>query len=477
MSNSTVAKLIAGFSYKAVNRIYSEDHVMSVTRALTCGIAVLLFWPGIANGGDAENTQASYQGTKKKLASELKTGDSHRTAAALRALADDESIDAVRLVLFYGLRDTDEDVRLVALQSLLTRAQDRSTCRFLYRQLGEELRNNQRFGTAALLAVLVSSKLPEFQAMQVPPSDGMPVVIRNAVSVALPVAEELVRKHDVSAPTLLSAYADCLLFRQSLFFRRFILHAFITMHQPSSVEALIRILGSVPGEVRGDITRYLATLSGEKIGADADGWAKWWEEDKDSISFGESEKPSNTWAAAVNDKTPSYYGIPVYAQKAVFVLDTSDSMNEQGRLAMAKRELIQAINALPADSEFNIVVYNSTVAVCRPGLVAASPLAKQAAATFVSTLQATQFTATYDALQTAFQFDVEAIFFLTDGMPTAGKIGDPATILGLVTQANQARSISLYTIGLSPGPVGGQQETFLKQLAENNFGDFRRVDQ
>jgi uncharacterized protein YegL len=173
---------------------------------------------------------------------------------------------------------------------------------------------------------------------------------------------------------------------------------------------------------------------------------------------------------------PSYYGISIYARRLVFVIDTSGSMTGL-RIQTAKRELISAIKALPGNAELGILVFNTQVTVWRPALIPATAAAKQEAAFFVGNLGAGGRTAAYDALDRAFHFDPEAIYFLSDGEPTCGKIVSPEGILAAVHTGNHNRRISIYSIGIAPGLPGSRLELFMKNLAEQNFGQFRRVDQ
>jgi len=113
----------------------------------------------------------------------------------------------------------------------------------------------------------------------------------------------------------------------------------------------------------------------------------------------------------------------------------------------------------------------------QPTLVAASPPAKTAACQFVARQQASGATASFDALELAFSFDAEAIYFLTDGAPSAGKISQPDRIVEAVTQQNRLRRITINAIGIGVGPEGGSFGVFLRTLAEQNFGRFRRVDE
>jgi hypothetical protein len=150
---------------------------------------------------------------------------------------------------------------------------------------------------------------------------------------------------------------------------------------------------------------------------------------------------------------------------------------EGPRLQAAKQELIKAIEGLAKDVSFSILVFNNVVAAWKKTLMPASPANKRLAAQFVYTLRGAGKTAAYDALEAAFQFDAEAIYFLTDGEPNRGKIVAPDDIVAAIGQGNRSRRISIYAIGIAPGPPDGTFDTFLRTLAEQNFGAYRRVDQ
>jgi hypothetical protein len=74
------------------------------------------------------------------------------------------------------------------------------------------------------------------------------------------------------------------------------------------------------------------------------------------------------------------------------------------------------------------------------------------------------------------EFDTEAIYFLSDGAPHGGKITAPVDIVAAISAANKTRRISIYTIGIGAGIPGGPLDLFLKTLAEQNLGLYRRVD-
>jgi hypothetical protein len=147
---------------------------------------------------------------------------------------------------------------------------------------------------------------------------------------------------------------------------------------------------------------------------------------------------------------------------------------EGARLEAAKRELTQAINALPEQTSFSIVVFNSVLAVWQQQLVEANAAMKESATRFVNAQPARGGTGTLGALTASFVFDVEALYLLTDGMPNDSK---PIDILTRVAELNRGRRLSLYTIGVGVGPAGGPFDQFLSTLAKNNWGLYVRVDQ
>ena len=157
------------------------------------------------------------------------------------------------------------------------------------------------------------------------------------------------------------------------------------------------------------------------------------------------------------------------------MVDISGSMTGP-RLAAAKRELTKVIQRLYPEAWFNIVVYNNRASAWQNRMLPATPANKRGAARFVNNLSAGGMTASYDALETAFRFDVEAIFFLSDGAPSAGRIVDPRGIIAFVSTANQFRRVSIYTIGIMPGLPESPLAVFMRTLAEQNFGVYQQID-
>ena len=143
-----------------------------------------------------------------------------------------------------------------------------------------------------------------------------------------------------------------------------------------------------------------------------------------------------------------------------------------GLLDDAEKQLEAAIRGLPDDAWFEIIAYNDFEQVYRGRLAPATPGEKSGAAQFLYSLVAEGKTDIYDTLSDALQVDpnLEAILFLSDGDPNVGTIVDRPTIIQRITQQNASRRISINTIGID---ARGPSEDFLKQLAADNFGEFR----
>ena len=142
----------------------------------------------------------------------------------------------------------------------------------------------------------------------------------------------------------------------------------------------------------------------------------------------------------------------VKEQKVVFVLDASGSMVQTKtplgtRLAIAKKELIQTLRKLPPTTFFGVLAFGDQVNAWQKGLVAATPQNVASAVQWVQSIGYLGGTATYDALEFALtQFPgVQAIYFLSDGEPSRGKITDPAQILAALAQINR-QGIRIHTI-------------------------------
>jgi len=272
-------------------------------------------------------------------------------------------------------------------------------------------------------------------------------------------------------------------FKSSYGFRQALVSAVARFEEPASVDFLIAAIGRADGQLKYEAAKHLARLTGENFGGKSDEWRQWW--DKNRSGFRVAHPVAVGAAAGVKPPAtpvpwdydpPQFFGTPIFAKRVVFVIDKSKSMLSSvdgiTRLDNAEKELEAAIRKLPDDAWFEIVAYNDSEQVFRGKLAQATPLEKSGAVQFIYSLVAEGRTDIYDTLADALGVDpnLEALLFLSDGDPNVGSIIDRTKIIQNITRQNAARRTSIYTIGID---ARGAAEDFLKQLAADNFGDFR----
>lgn len=110
----------------------------------------------------------------------------------------------------------------------------------------------------------------------------------------------------------------------------------------------------------------------------------------------------------------------------VFVLDTSGSMAEEGKMEKARKALLFGIQTLRDGDRFNIINFAGEEHLMERGLIAANAEGKKRGEEFVNRLQPTGGTNINDSLlQSLKQFEngdrPKMLVFMTDGRPTVGE--------------------------------------------------------
>jgi Ca-activated chloride channel family protein len=145
----------------------------------------------------------------------------------------------------------------------------------------------------------------------------------------------------------------------------------------------------------------------------------------------------------------------VIPKDVVFVLDTSGSMAESGKLAQAKRALRFCLANLNADDRFELVRFSTETEPLFEHLVDATEANRKRAEEFVAALKPIGGTAIDEALAAAMQpAEVQAqserpyvIVFLTDGRPTIGAT-DEKEILAKVARHTEGRTLRVFSFGI-----------------------------
>jgi hypothetical protein len=198
-----------------------------------------------------------------------------------------------------------------------------------------------------------------------------------------------------------------------------------------------------------------------------------------------------------------FFGIPLEgAQDVVFVLDCSGSMDEPAegplaqlrvptgpvpagpspapsappappappvsKLAVAREELIDALQRLPAGTRMNVIFFNDDLDALAPGLMPLEETGRDGVVGFVADTVATGRTALAPAMRTAFLMNARRVVLLSDGLGNVG--GDSWSVLRDAREAMRG-GVRIDTVGLGKG----QDATLLGSLAGESGGLYQAL--
>jgi Ca-activated chloride channel homolog len=165
----------------------------------------------------------------------------------------------------------------------------------------------------------------------------------------------------------------------------------------------------------------------------------------------------------------------VSAKDVVFVLDTSGSMADEGKMDKARAALRHGVSSLNPRDRFNIISFAGEERLMSEKLIAANDEGRKQALEFIEKMRATGGTNINDALMAAFKQiqpgeRPQMVVLLTDGQPTVGETKAGA-IFGNVKQAIKP-GVRLFTFG-----VGYDVNTaLLDGLANENRGTVAYIE-
>ena len=256
-------------------------------------------------------------------------------------------------------------------------------------------------------------------------------------------------------------------------FRFSLVRALVQMEHPDSLEFLGQLSKKLDGQLKHELDQQLKKIDVDDFRGDQVRFAAWNESRTPKLFKTASDSSSYDRIKLARNQ---YYGIDINAKRMLFILDQSGSMAEWAssgtRLIQAKRQLMDAIHGLPENAEFGILFFDEVVRPWREKIVYATDENKKEAIQYIGKVDAGKRTNTYGALRKALEFDdqLETVFLLTDGKPTAGKILAHGAIVQDILRRNQQRHLTINTIGIS---VEGKTEAFLRMLSEKTNGEFR----
>jgi hypothetical protein len=297
-----------------------------------------------------------------------------------------------------------------------------------------------------------------------------------------------------------------------------------------AVQPLIDLMRQT-GRLRTECADALFQITGLDFGVDPDRWQEQWNSLMSIAGWRIPTDEEIAQKAASRKKYDELYGkvegattfakIPTTSVNVLFVIDVSGSMDDlvverekfQGyanfkKFTIVQTELINAIESLSANTNFDIVAFATDLHPWKKRLVPANIVNKDAAKSHVkglrpiggseaqesamsglggsANLEAGK-TNTLKALMYPFGVDPEkpvkavitgfdknaikspldTVYFLSDGRPSVGKLIETNEILAEVRKHNEIFRMVLHCIA-----IGDFTKEFMKQLAEENGGVF-----
>lgn len=248
---------------------------------------------------------------------------------------------------------------------------------------------------------------------------------------------------------------------------------------PAAVPPLIERLRREGGRMKEEAGAALAALTGVGLPPDADRWAEWWEREKSRFVAPErAAKPADEEAGSV----ATFHSIPVISQGVAFVLDHSRSMRRRldrgedtTKAELVETELRKTLDRLDAPARLFLVAFGTEPAVFLPRPVPATPVARHRALEWLHDLEPQGRTNLYDSLRLALaQEEIDTIFVLTDGAPSAGEERTRTGILEGVARLNRYRKAVIHTVEIGGETTGKRWEGFLAELAKRHGGRYVR---
>jgi hypothetical protein len=425
----------------------------------------------------------AFRAAQRGALSQMKNKNEDKRAEAFDKLKDFPTIECAKLLVQQGMASPYDDVRKQAYATLTSFRDSDEVCKYLLATVEKDTtRGTATETTCALFAVPLSSDSPEVEKKAFDLFEKTASHRKGGLLLLVSMADRLGAEGDAASVNTLVKISKRPIFNEQFGIRRSVVQALSKIEEKEAVDALLTILSSVQGEVRGDIVQHLTAISGQKFGLDPAAWDTWWKANKEKFEFPPAGARAVNKAEAVGARS-MYYGLPIYATRLVFVIDTSGSMHqatERGtRIELAKRELINAISGLPEGVYFDVVAFDRVVSPWQRQLAIASSENKKKASMWVLSRGLGGGTASYDALEAALDFDTEAVYFLTDGAPHGGKVVNPIEIVEVISRLNFTRRVTIHAIGIGVGPAlpTNPFHFFLSTLAERNYGEYRAVNE
>lgn len=233
-----------------------------------------------------------------------------------------------------------------------------------------------------------------------------------------------------------------------------------------AIDALVERFNKEDGRLILDIVLALQRMTGKSLGYDPKNWTAWWDVQRDR--FGMPEKPdpnAGALPAKEGGTRASFFNIPIFSRRIVFVIDCSGSMKNEDEIYEGKRkidvaleELSKAVGGLSRDARFNVIMLSTEATAQKvrslaPRLVPATPGNRIKAIDLVRKAWRKLENIKrgrgdiYDAVAEAMADpDTDTVVLLTDGKATDGRYLDRDHLIEAFAADHRTRRACIHAV-------------------------------
>jgi len=249
------------------------------------------------------------------------------------------------------------------------------------------------------------------------------------------------------------------------------------------VEPLIERMDVERGRLLWEVTTALEDLTGLRLGRQSGPWRRWYADEGDTFVLPTPEELAAKWAGwkasrEKNGTNATFYGLPVLSENACFVIDVSGSMrlgaagersqsSESSRLDVVKEQVASLLDRSDENARFNFLCFSDDVRAWKKELQVMDEESRASALAFLQGQPSSGQTNIHAGLVAALEDeDVDSIFLLSDGAPSAGQITDPVALRNAIRNRNALSQVVIHTISI------GRASRLLEGLAEDSGGRY-----
>ncbi|MCH2209970.1 MAG: hypothetical protein MK110_01610 [Fuerstiella sp.] len=174
------------------------------------------------------------------------------------------------------------------------------------------------------------------------------------------------------------------------------------------------------------------------------------------------------------DRT-AFMNITDSGRRFVYLIDTSGSMNNGGRMELAQSQLLASLRMLEAHQEFQVIFYGDAPIQMRlrgrtKGIYQATAANLNLAKDAIETVDSGGGTMHLPALLAALRLNPDVVYFLTDGQDASLTKADLRKLL-----RKNSSGARIHVVEFAAGNPELRDPTWLQLLASETRGEYRRI--